>query len=368
MSNLLPATAPRLRADLRRLPLAAVVAGSLAMSGGAQGAAGESGAAALPETKRPQLAFIRGADLALTNDRGQGLRILTGESLPGTLIPTMSSGLSWSPDGSRIALAAMEHEDEEEVGEPERTPPSDIYLIEPGGSAAQRITAVGDAHDPVFSPDGATIAFTRLSFGKGTPLRAELWSVRLDGSSPTQLTQAGAWQSDHAASFSPDGSRLAFTRTTLDPQTGRARSAIHVASPDGSADRVLLKRAADPAFSPNGKRIAFVSDRDRNGELCVGERCFFGAELYLARADGTHRERLTRTKALNEASPSWLPNGSRIAYQRGTDVGNAESSSLLQMNAAGGCARKIHDGGPSSATSPAWRPSEPRLGDGPLHC
>ena len=77
---------------------------------------------------------------------------------------------------------------------------------------------------------------------------------------------------------------------------------------------------------------------------------------------------LTRTKALNEGSPSWLANGSRIAYQRGKDVGNAESTSILQMNATGSCARKLHGGGPSSAASPAWRPSEPRRGGGPLHC
>lgn len=360
-----------LQADARSVPLALLLAGALALSGGGEGgqdAVAESGAPTQPQTKRAQLAFVRGADLALANDRGKGLRVLTGESLPGTVIPTVSSGLSWSPDGSRIAVAAMEHPDEEEFGEPERTPPSDIYLIEAGGSAAQRITAVGDAHDPVFSPDGATIVFTRLSFGEGTPLRAELWSVRLDGSPPTQLTQVGAWRSDHASSFSPDGSQLAFTRSALDPRTGRGRTAIHVASPDGSGDRVLLKRAADPAFSPNGKRIAFVSDRDRNGELCVGERCFFGAELYVARADGSGSDRLTRTKALNEASPSWTPNGSRIAYQRGKEVGDLQSTSILQMNATGNCPRKVHGGGPSSATSPAWRPSEPRRGGGPLHC
>jgi dipeptidyl aminopeptidase/acylaminoacyl peptidase len=348
-----------------------LLAGAIAFSGrgeGGQDAVAESGAAALPQTKRPQLAFVRSVDLALANDRGKGLRVLTGESRPGTVIPTTSPGVSWSPDGSRIAIAAMEHPDEEEFGEPERTPPSDIYLITPDGSAAERITAVGDAHDPLFSPDGAAIVFTRFSFGEGTPLRGELWSVRLDGSPPTQLTQVGAWQSDHAGSFSPDGSQLAFTRSTVDPQTGRGRTAIRVANPDGSGERLLFKRAADPAFSPNGKRIAFVSDRARNGELCVGERCFFGAELYVARADETHRKRLTRTEALNEGRPSWLATGSRIAYQRGKDVGNAQSTSILQMNATGSCARKLLDGGPSSATSPSWRPSEPRRGGGTLRC
>jgi Tol biopolymer transport system component len=335
---------------------------------GDRGAVAESGRAAVPQTKRPQLAFVRSADLALANDRGMGVKVLTGESRPGTVIPTMFSGVSWSPDGSRIAFAGMEHADEEEFGEPERTPPSDVYVIGPDGSAAERITAVGDARDPLFSPDGGTIVFTRLSFGEGVPLRGELWSIRLDGSEPTQLTEVEAWQSDHAGSFSADGSQLAFTRSTLDPRTGRGRTAIHVAGPDGSAEQVLLKRAADPAFSPNGKRIAFVSDRDRNGELCYGDRCFFGAEIYIARADGTNRERRTRTKALNEASPSWIPNGSRIAYQRGKVVDNAESTSILQMNAAGGCARKLLDGRPGWAASPAWRPSEPRRGGGPLNC
>ena len=72
-----------------------------------------------------------------------------------------------------------------------------------------------------------------------------------------------------------------------------------------------------PRPSLQTARIAFVSDRDRNGELCYGDRCFIANELYVANADGSSPLRLTRTQDLNEARPSWLPNGSRIAYQRG---------------------------------------------------
>jgi Tol biopolymer transport system component len=348
--------------------LAGAVAFTVGANAGDGDALADSRVTALPETKRPQLAFVRGTDLALANDRGRGLRLLSGESLPGTVIPAMFSDISWAPDGSRIAFAAMEHPDEEEYGEPERTPPTDIYVIAPDGSAAQRVTAVGDALDPVWSPDGGSIVFTRFQFTEGSPLRGELWSVAFDGSPPIQLTAAEPWQSDYAGSFSPDGSKLAFTRTTLNPRTLRSKTVIHVAGPDGAGAEVLLKRAADPAFSPNGKRIAFVSDRARNGKLCYGDRCFFGAELYLARANGSDPRRLTRTTELNEESPSWMPDGSRIAYQRGKVVDNAEATSILQMNTAGGCARKVHDGRPSWAASPAWRPSEPRRGGGPLRC
>jgi Tol biopolymer transport system component len=323
----------------------------------------------LVKTDRPQLAFIRRPDLVLADDRGQHLEVLTGQSLRGTIIPTLFSGISWSSDGKRIAFAGMERPDTEQVGEPERTPPTDIYTIAADGSEVERITEVGDAGDPLFSPDGKTIIFTRRSFPPATgPLRGELWSVSPESSALTQLTEVDDWQADSAGSFSPDGSRLAFTRGTLDPETGEQTEVIYVMKPDGSAQEQLIDRASDPAFSPDGERIAFVSDRDENGQLSYGDRTFFASELYVANADGSDAERLTETEALNEASPSWLSDGSRIAYQRGEQTGNAEATSILEMNAAGSCSHQILGSGTGGDESPVWRPSAPREGGGPLSC
>jgi Tol biopolymer transport system component len=223
---------------------------------------------------------------------------------------------------------------------------------------------MGDVADPVWSSDGETIIFTRLRFGGGEPWRGDLWSVRRDGSEPTQLTEAEDWQIYVAGSFSTDGSRLAVTRMTIEPHTGEATAAVWVMAPDGSGEEKLIEQASSPAFSPDGRRIAFVSDRDRNGELCYGDRCFAANELYVGSADGSSPERLTRTGDLNEARPSWLPDGSRIAYQRGEVIQNAEAMSILETNADGTCEREILRGSGPGAwyASPAWRPAGPQVG------
>jgi hypothetical protein len=118
-----------------------------------------------------------------------------------------------------------------------------------------------------------------------------------------------------------------------------------------------------------------TSGRKNNPDYAEPRPAFIGAggqranELYVANADGTDPDRLTDTEALNEASPSWLTDGLRIAYQRGEQVDNAEAMSILEINPDGSCGREILDGsGPNSYASPAWRPSEPREGSGPLRC
>jgi Tol biopolymer transport system component len=140
--------------------------------------------------------------------------------------------------------------------------------------------------------------------------------------------------------------------------------------PDGSDARRLADRTSDPAFSPDGRRIAVAGDRDENGELSYGERVSFANELYIMNADGSHRRRLTSTKNLNELQPSWLPSGTRIAYQRGKAFDNAEGTVLMQINADGRCPRPLlaDPGLDTWYAAPAWRPGEARAGDNALRC
>ena len=155
---------------------------------------------------------------------------------------------------------------------------------------------------------------------------------------------------------------------------GRERDVreIWVIGPDGSGARRLAGRARDPAFSPDGERIAFASDRDRNGSLSYGDRVFFANELYTMRADGSDQRRLTRTHALNELQPAWSPRGTRLAYQRGRGYQNAEATAVLQMNADGTCRTPVFaNPGPDTrpwTAAPTWRPGKARRGDLRLRC
>lgn len=326
----------------------------------------------LPSTERPQIAFFtthpEGSegvyDIALSDDRGNDRDILTGGSRQGSVWPQLFTRVSWSPDGGRIAFGGGPGPLDATLED--RT---DIYVVDVSGGIDQ-LTDVGDADDPVWSADGETIAFTRTSFPEGGALRGDLWSMSADGSAPTRIAAAEDWESFAAGSFSPDGAQLAVTRLRLDPETGETSTAIYVMGPDGSDAEVLIDEASAPAFSPDGESIAFVTDRDTNGELCYGDRCFPAAELYVANADGGDAERLTETTDLNEASPTWLPDGSRIAYQRGKVFQNAEAMSILELNADGSCGRQFLKGSGRGAwfASPAWRPSEQSDGDGRLSC
>jgi Tol biopolymer transport system component len=302
----------------------------------------------------------------IADDRGRHVHVLTGAARKGSVIPHLFTRLAWSPDGRRIAFAGVRGDDASGFR-------GDIYVMQANGRRQRRLTRLRDAFDPLWSPDGRMIVFTRLRFSRGTLVGA-LWAMRPDGSKLRQLTPSVNGQSDRAGSFLPDGSQLAFTRTTCAaPDQGGCitqTSALFLAKPDGSDERKLLDRASDPAFSPDGRRIAFVSDRDENGQLNYGDRDFFANELYVMNADGTDQRRLTRSAGLNERSPSWLPAGTRIAFQRGKQVENAEGTSLFQINSNGTCEHKIL-ADPRLDTwyaGPAWRPSTSRLARDRLSC
>ena len=200
------------------------------------------------------------------------------------------------------------------------------------------------------------------------------WSMRPDGSDRREVTSPAAGRFEIPDSFSSDGELLAFTRGTyreLGPR-GRVRDTyeVWVMRPDGSEGRKLAERARDPAFSPDGRRIAFASDREEDGELSYGDSAFFPHELYVMSADGSRQRRFTRTRALNELQPAWMPGGARITYQRGRDYQSAQVTTVIEANADGSCPRRVFDdaGLRTWYGAPAWRPGDARTGNGPLRC
>lgn len=127
---------------------------------------------------------------------------------------------------------------------------------------------------------------------------------------------------------------------------------------DTRRKQVLVPHGQDPAFSADGSRLAFVSDRARNGRILIGENKTFANELYIAKADATDARRVTRSRDRNERYPAWSPDGRRLAYQRGETNGRAQSGVVILTDPSGTCHRTLladPDLSPSF-TAPVWRP------------
>jgi TolB protein len=118
----------------------------------------------------------------------------------------------------------------------------------------------------------------------------EIYVIRADGGGQRRLTRSRA--NDIAPAGSPDGRRIAFASD----RGGTFQ--IYVMNTDGSGQRRLTRKPTNafPTWSPDGRRIAFVSSRDGN------------LELYVMNADGSGQRRLTRSLS-DDLFPGWLPAG-----------------------------------------------------------
>jgi TolB protein len=122
-----------------------------------------------------------------------------------------------------------------------------------------------------------------------------------------------------------------------------AAAALAVAAVAVVAARLLVRSQGDwkdgsPAWSPDGTRIAFYSERDGN------------AEIYVMHADGTGVRRLTRTSA-DEGYPAWSPDGRTISFDSDRD-GNFD---VFAMNADGSNVRPLTRHA-ARDVSAAWAP------------
>jgi hypothetical protein len=262
---------------------------------------------------------------------------------------------SWAPDGERFVVVR------EIEGEFSRDDRSELAVGRVGNPALVALAGGAELRDPAWSPDGTTIAAVRLvpPANDQAAFQTELVLLPADGGQPRVLAGGAYFR---APAWSPDGLEIAVTRTTFDPERGFGDSALIAVRTLDGAQRQLAGSGGTPAWSPDGTRVVFATSRDRNGETCFHE-CSPNNELYMVNADGSGERRLTTTEG-DEQEPAWSPDGTRIAFASDRHYPDSRAKEIWVMDADGGCATQLTFG-PERTESPAWRPGRVPVGRGP---
>jgi Tol biopolymer transport system component len=186
----------------------------------------------------------------------------------------------------------------------------------------------------------------------------EICTMKANGDNKTQLTHNQAFNANPA--FSPNGKKIAFQS----PRNGKQD--IYTMSANGTDQkRVTRSRKHDfnPAWSPDGTKIAFASQRHGN------------TDIYVINKDGTGLTRITTNEKF-DFNPAWSPDGTRIAFQRGP---SPSSSKIYVMKAARESETNIPQrlttasGSGVDESEPDWSPDGTRIafassqGDGGLY-
>lgn len=315
--------------------------------------AADLGAAWSPDGS--QLAFIRQRGLlsgdlyvvpALGGPERKVLEVRSNFMIGGRTAPL----LAWTPDGKQLAFTGQTAD----AGDIATS--FDFYVLSLETGEVRVLPIAGDGFDvgPAFSADGKRLAFTRYDavMRDGEVMVQDLDAGFVPRGEP-RLVPGASLQYPGFPVWSPDGGRLVFVRASqvLEWTVGGDVRPLHAATGQlaglsmvwRSGDRpvaVAARTNADfdiwmlpldpvthaavgppvrrfgssardehPRFSPDGRRIAFVSWRAGGGDL------------WIADADGSRQRQVSRFGASDPGAPRWSPDGTQLSFASFTPNG-----------------------------------------------
>lgn len=194
---------------------------------------------------------------------------------------------SWSPDGKHLAICASDFGS------------SSIWTVARDGSSAKKIVNYG--YDPVYAPDGESIFYTTLS---------GIWKVRIltTGAPTGEPIQLSSSSSERIRNFaiSADGKKAVYSALFTDSNLWSVQLSLTSSAATGPPTSLTQDRAfrnSVPVFSPDGKRIAFNTQKT-NRERAEGD-------IWIMDANGKNPKQATTEGG---GLVSWFPGGEQLAF------------------------------------------------------
>ncbi|HEX4648383.1 MAG TPA: S9 family peptidase [Steroidobacteraceae bacterium] len=239
------------------------------------------------------------------------------------------SDLAIAPDGGAVAYVVTSYDQESDESR------GALWLADWAGTESVQLTRGESASDPRFSPDGRYLGFLSAR-PAGSP--SQLWVLDRRGGEARQLSRCSGEVTGYA--WSPDGRRAVLVmHAAEDPKaprpkvidtyqfkndgdgylTAQTRSHLYLLDSGSGACEALTADPARanslPVFSPDGRQIAYVSNR-------VDDRRQAGLDEIMLIAAAAPREprRLLSTWSPNHQHLEWSPDGSRLAFLEGDEL------------------------------------------------
>jgi Tol biopolymer transport system component len=233
---------------------------------------------------------------------------------------------------------------------------ANIFTAEPDGTGLRQLThGAGNNLCAAYSADGQQIAYCSDKSGA-----FEIWAMKQNGKKQHQVTHLNGFST--FPDFSPNGSRIAFG-SFLDAV---GSDEIYVVNASNGLGLTQLTDCpgvgtycmnAFPAWSPNGRQIAFI-----HAEQFDGDGNPLDSQVWVMDANGGNKHALTTDAPFKDQVPDWSPDGTKIAYASGP-------SGIWVMNADGTDQHQLSGCGPSDPTpcatgddfGPAWSPDGTKI-------